>query len=331
MPDKSFKPLGPHEGHALNQRVAIVYSADYDISLGGLEKLHPFDIHKYGKIYRQLMADGLLRPDDVFVPAWPKEQDLVRVHSQAYLDSLRDRAVVARCLEMPALKAAPQKVSDVAIVGPFRKAASGTVLAAEQAIRSGIAINLGGGYHHAKPDCGGGFNLYNDIAIAIRSLQARRLIQRALVVDLDVHQGNGTAVCLAGDQSVFTFDMHEADIYPIPKETNDLDVPLPAGTSDQQYLAILRRHLNDVIDQARPDLVIFQAGCDVLDGDQLGRLKLTVNGLIERDAAVIDACVDRAIPVAMVLGGGYGKSAWRAQYLSVRRTIQKYAPPKWRE
>jgi len=172
--------------------------------------------------------------------------------------------------------------------------------------------------------------VYADMPVAIRALQEGGLIQRALVVDLDVHQGNGTAVCFAGDDSVFTFSIHEGDIYPIPEAGSDLDVELPAGTGDEAYLQTLREHLPAVLDRAGPDVVFLQAGCDTLAGDPLARMRMTPAGIVQRDAEVIDACAARGIPVVMVLGGGYSRHAWWAQYLSVRRTIRKYGLPAGR-
>jgi histone deacetylase 11 len=314
----------PRDGRAMNDRVAVVYSANYQIDLGGGERLHPFDIHKYAKIYLQLNLDGLLRPDDVFVPEEISTADLLRVHTPEYLDSLRSSTAVGRHLEAPFVAVLPAPVLDYGLLRPFRYATGGTVLAARLALARGIAVNLGGGYHHAKPASGGGFCLYADMPVAIRTLQAEGLIRRALVVDLDVHQGNGTAVCFAGDPSVFTFDMHQGNIYPFPKEQCSLDVELPAGMNDERYLKTLRDRLPAVLAEARPDIVFLQGGVDVLLGDPLAALAMSQEGVVARDATVIDACVQRKIPIVMVLGGGYCPEAWAAQYASIRRTILTY-------
>ena len=198
-------------------------------------------------------------------------------------------------------------------------------MAGRLALDHGVAINLAGGYHHAKRDAGEGFNVYNDLAIAIRVLRKAGLIRRACVVDLDVHQGNGTAEIFSGDDEVFTFSMHEGGIYPIPKSASDLDIELAAGTGDEAYIKALRKALPGVLDRARPDIVFIQAGCDTLDGDPLANLTMTPDGIVRRDAVVIDACVARNIPVVMTLGGGYSPRAWEAQYLSVARTLDKHA------
>jgi histone deacetylase 11 len=308
-------------GRAVGGHVAVVYSPAYEINLGGLENLHSFDIHKYRKIYSALVNVGALAPGEVYVPPMATDEQILRVHSRAFLDSLRSSATVGRCLEMSKLAKMPSGLADAAIVSAFRRATGGTVQAAYLAVHYGIAVNLAGGYHHAKPDAGEGFCIFNDIAIAIRELQAARIIRRALVVDLDVHQGNGTAVCFAGDDEVFTFSMHEGDIYPIPKETSDLDVELQAGTDDAMFLTALASNLPALLDKAKPELVVIQAGCDTLAGDPLARMRMTPQGIVARDAMVIDECVRRRIPVLMTLGGGYSADAWRAQFMSVARTL----------
>jgi len=323
---RSFRAVKqPRAGRAAGGRVAIVYSKHYQINMAGLERLHPFDIGKYAKIYLKLQTEGLIRPGDVFVPAPVTDEQVLLVHTPRFLASLRRPAAVARYLEAPAVAALPAGVVDAGLLGAFRHSTGGTIEAARRALKAGIAINIGGGYHHAKPHAGEGFNVYNDLAIAIRALRRQGLIRRALVVDLDVHQGNGTAEIFAGDDDVFTFSMHQGDIYPIPKARSDLDVELPAGMGDEAYLKLLRRHLGRVLGRARPDIVLLQAGCDTLGGDPLSGLRMTHEGIVRRDAMVIDACAAMDIPVVMTLGGGYGKGAWRAQYASIARTLRKYA------
>ncbi|HUX01223.1 MAG: histone deacetylase [Phycisphaerae bacterium] len=308
----------------MNDRVAVVYSARYQVELGGAEKLHSFDIRKYAKIYLALNTAGLIRPEDVFVPEPADRDSILLVHTAAYLESLKDSKAVAGYLEAPLVAALPAGLVESQILEPFRYATGGTVLASRLALEHGIGINIGGGYHHAKPDAGEGFCVYNDLAVAIRVLQREGLIRRALLVDLDVHQGNGSAVCFAGDADVFTFSIHEGDIYPIPKETSDLDVELPAGTDDAAYLQVLGKHLPKVFDRARPDIVLLQAGCDTLAGDPLARFRMTEEGVVARDACVVDEAVRRGVPVVVTLGGGYSLDAWHVQFASVRRTIETY-------
>ena len=304
--------------------VALVYSKNYEINMAGLERMHPFDIHKYAKIHKRLIKDGLAHSHDFHAPAELTRHQILLVHTPQFLDSLKNPKTVAKYLEAPAARFVPAALMERGMLRAFRHASGGTILAGRLALKHGIAINVGGGYHHAKPHQGEGFCVYADIPITIRVLQREKLIRRTLVVDLDAHQGNGTVVCCRGDQSVFTFSMHQGDIYPIPKEKSDLDVELPPGTGDQPYMRVLRRHLPGVIDRSRPDLVILQAGCDTLRGDPLAGLAMTGAGIVRRDAYVIDTCVGRGIPVVMTTGGGYSKQAWSVQYASIRRTIEKY-------
>jgi len=325
LPPKSFKQVKqPRSGRAIGDKVAVVYSKHYQINMGGAEKLHPFDIRKYAKIYLKLKTDGLIRPEDVFVPEAVTEEQILLVHSRKFLDSLKNSKTVARYLEAPVVGAAPAWLVDAGILSAFRYATGGTILAGRKAMDCGIAINLAGGYHHAKPDAGEGFNVYADMAIAIRVLQREGLIKRAAIIDLDVHQGNGSAIIFAGDDSVYTFSMHEADIYPIPKETSDRDIELARGTGDESYLRQLADALPKVLNDAKPDIVFIQAGCDTLADDPLAGLEMTPKGIAQRDAMVIDECVRRNIPVVMTLGGGYSKGAWAVQYDSILRIITKH-------
>lgn len=325
VPPRSFEQVRQaRPGNPLNERVCVVYSAHYQIHLAGIEKLHPFDINKYARIYLSLLTEGYLEPEDVFVPEPVLEEDLLRVHPPDYLESLRRPAVLARYLEFGPARFAPAGLTDAAILQPFRRATGGTVMAARLALEHGIAINLGGGYHHAGPERGGGFCIYADMPIAIRTLQQEGLISRALVIDLDAHQGNGTALCFEDDDDVFTFDMHEEGIYPHPKERNTLDVGLPSGTGDDAFLRILADHLPRVFDAARPDIVIYQAGVDALADDPLTNLRVTRRGIVERDRLVFTEAVGRDVPIVMVLGGGYSADAWRAQHESIRRIIEAY-------
>ncbi len=304
--------------------MAIVYSKDYRLNLLGLEKLHPFDVHKYARIHKALIENKVLKEEAVLAPLPISEADILRVHTQQFLESLKDSKNIATYLEAPAAGFLPQALLNRGVLLPFRYATGGTLLAARQALSHGIAINLGGGYHHATPEAGEGFCIYADMPIAIRRLQAEKLISKALVIDLDVHQGNGTAVCFANDKRTFTFSMHQADIYPIPKATSDLDLELDAGTGDRAFLALLADHLDALFKQAAPDIVFFQAGCDTLSGDPLASLEMTEEGIIERDGMVIEACVRHNVPVLMLLGGGYSENAWHAQYASIRSILEEY-------
>jgi histone deacetylase 11 len=314
----------PSEEQGNDNGVAIVYSKHYQMSLGGLEHLHSFDIHKYAKIYLKLNSSGLLKPEEVFVPKAVSEDEILLVQTREFLNSLKDSRTVARYLEAPFAAFVPNGLLDAAVLSAFRYSTGGTILASRLALKHGVAINIGGGYHHAKPNAGEGFCIYADMPIAIRVLQKEKLIARAMVIDLDVHQGNGTAICFDGDDSVFTFSMHQGNIYPNPKETSDLDIELKSGTDDETFLKILSKNLGVAIDRAKPDIVILQAGCDTLKGDPLASLAMSLEGIVKRDAMVIDECVKRKIPVVMTLGGGYSKQAWEVQYASIARTLKTH-------
>jgi acetoin utilization deacetylase AcuC-like enzyme len=191
------------------------------------------------------------------------------------------------------------------LVDRSRRAVQGTINAALMALEDGIAANLAGGTHHAYPGHGEGFCVLNDVAVALRVLERSRWLQRALVIDLDVHQGNGTAAIFAGDDAAFTFSMHGAKNYPFHKPPSSHDVGLPDGTTDAAYLDALRTHLPSVLQEAQPDLAFYLAGIDVAAGDRFGRLALTRDGLFDRDAYVIEAVVQAGIPLVLLLSGGY--------------------------
>jgi len=318
QPSKLAKASGPHNAVRPAQ---IVYSERTLIRLDGLEKLHPFDTHKYKRIYDRLALDGLAGPENTHAAEPASEEDLLRVHTRRYLASLDGGIGVSEALEFPELGRIPAALLRESVVMPQRIAAGGTILAAGIALDHPVVINLGGGYHHAMPDRGEGFCLFADVPAAIRGLQSRGLIRRALIVDLDVHQGNGSAVIFADDESVFTFSMHQKDIYPMPKEFSDCDVELDAGCDDTTYLRLLSETLPKVCGLAEPDMVFLLAGCDVLAGDPLAGLAITPDGVVRRDWQVVSFCLDRGIPVVMTLAGGYSPESWRVQYESVRNIV----------
>lgn len=303
-------------------KVSVVYSDDYLINLGGAEKAHPFDIKKYKKIHDALLADKLFRAEATLKPEAIAVEDLLLVHSKAYLESLADRAKLATYLEAPVLRVLPVSLNN-GILKPFRYSTGGTLLAARSALKHGIGVNIGGGYHHAKPDVGEGFCVYADVPIAIRKLQNENEIKRAVVIDVDVHQGNGTILCLQ-DDSTFTFSMHQSGIYPMPKEQGDLDVELTSGMGDEEYLEVLNLHVTKVLDESKPDICFVVAGCDTLAGDPLANLAMTEQGIVQRDAAIFAACAERKIPTVFTTSGGYSPKAWHAQYLSIKNLITTY-------
>src|SRR5262245_16467721 len=244
---------------------------------------HRFPMPKYGLLHEILLAEGLLRAADVVEPGEASWSDLARVHTADYLERMRGGGLDERAQRRLGLPWSE------ALVRRSRLAVQGTLEAARLALGDGRAANLAGGTHHAFAERGEGFCVFNDVAVAIRTCRAEGRIARALVVDLDVHQGNGTAAIFAGDAQTYTFSMHGARNFPLRKERSSRDVELPDGTGDAAYLERLDAHLPEVLVEARPDLCFYVAGVDPVRGDRLGRLALTPEGLALRERRVLEA------------------------------------------
>jgi len=260
---------------------------------------HRFPIAKYHAVREGVVARGLLAADEVHEPDRVERTALTLVHGPAYVDAIEDGTLgdaAVRRLGFPWGPGLRER--------SFRTV-QGTVEAARDALESGAGINLAGGTHHAFADRGEGFCVFNDVAVATRLLQREGRVRRVAVVDLDVHQGNGTACLFADDPDVFTFSMHGARNYPFHRQRSRLDVELADGTGDADYLEALGAHLDAVLDEAAADLVFYLAGADPYAGDRFGRLALSIDGLRERDRRVFAACGRRGVPVAVTLAGGY--------------------------
>ena len=277
----------------------VCFSKGYTASL---PDGHRFPMGKFAGLREISQREGLIEDADVVAPEPALWQDLGLVHGADFLFRLRhgllDRKAERR-MGLPWTRA---------IVRRSRLATQGTILAGRLALQDGLAANLAGGMHHGYLDHSEGFCVLNDVAVAVRALQRDHSVRRVLLVDLDVHQGNGNAAIFEGDPSVFTFSMHGARNYPFKKERSDLDVGLEDGTGDHNYLGQLTAHLKVAIDRARPDLIFYLAGIDPVEGDRFGKLSLTRLGLIERERAVLEAATGRGIPTAIVLSGGYASS-----------------------
>jgi acetoin utilization deacetylase AcuC-like enzyme len=275
----------------------LVYHEDYDLNLGA----HVFPSQKYKLIHDRLLADGVAAPDDFLAPQPATDEDVLRVHTADYVHKLKtgslSRAEEAQ-LEVPYSKE---------LVRACWLAAGGSILAGQRALADGWAANIGGGFHHACPDHGEGFCAIHDVAIGIRRLQFDRAIERAMVVDTDVHQGNGTAAIFARDESVFTLSIHQENNYPYFKPLSTVDINLPDGTGDEDYLAILEKHLHKAFHDFSPQLLFYVAGADPYCEDQLGGLALTMEGLARRDVLVFDYARRNRTPVAIALAGGYAR------------------------
>lgn len=263
---------------------------------------HRFPIAKYALLRDTVASSGIVAPDHLHEPARASVDALRLVHTERYVD-----AVVHGTLTDAEQRRIGLPWSESLVERSFR-AVGGTTEAATAALDRGVTMNLAGGTHHAFPDHGEGFCVFNDAAVAIRTLQRDGRIRSAAIVDLDVHQGNGTHAIFADDASVFTFSMHGGRNYPYHKVPGSLDIELPDGTGDDDYLSALADALPRVLAASSPDLVIYLAGADAHEGDRLGRLRLTFDGLARRDVLVLDACRDVGIPVAITIAGGYGRN-----------------------
>ncbi len=262
---------------------------------------HRFPMAKYALLREGVLAAGLVPAERMHDPPRAPVEDLLLVHTPEYVRQVTDGTLPAAEQRRIGLPWSP------AFVERAYRVVRGTCEAAEAALVHGVAMNLAGGTHHAFPGRGEGFCTYNDVAVALRRLQRSGHVRRACVVDLDVHQGNGTHACFAGDASVYTFSMHGAKNFPFHKVPGTRDVELADGTGDDEYLALLAAHLPRVLRDAAPDLVVYLAGADPHEGDRLGRLKLTFAGLVRRDWMVMEACREVGLPVCVTIAGGYGR------------------------
>jgi acetoin utilization deacetylase AcuC-like enzyme len=262
---------------------------------------HRFPVAKYAMLRERVIGDGLVPADHVLDPQRAAVEDLLRVHTAEYVARFTEGRLDEAEIRRLGLPWSP------ALVERSLRAVGGTIAASDRALVDGVAMNLAGGTHHAFADHGEGFCVFNDIAIAIRRLQALGRIRRAAIVDLDVHQGNGTHAIFAGDGDVYTFSMHGGRNYPFHKVPGRLDVELDDGTGDDTYLARLAESLPAVLAESSPDLVFYIAGADPHEGDALGRLRVTFDGLARRDAYVLERCREVGIPVVITVGGGYGR------------------------
>jgi acetoin utilization deacetylase AcuC-like enzyme len=260
---------------------------------------HRFPMEKYRLLRERVLAAGLVAPEDLIVPPAATDAEILRVHDPEYL-----RRVTTGELERAEVRRIGFPWSP-AMVERSRRSAGGTLEACRAALEEGAAVNLAGGTHHAFRDRGEGYCVFNDAAIAARALQAEGRVRRVVVIDCDVHQGNGTAAIFTEDPTVFTFSIHGRDNFPFHKERSDLDVELPDGTADAEYLAALEDGLARAIPAARADLAIYVSGADPHEGDRLGRLKVSRAGLLARDARVFERCRRSGLPVAVVMAGGY--------------------------
>jgi histone deacetylase 11 len=304
--------------------IPVIYRPRYNITAFGLEHLHPFDSRKYRRIHQALIARGWRSRSDFFRPHPIRRAELLKVHTPEYLRSVHDPWVLAETLGVSVVGRLPFWFVDWRVLLPMRYATGGTVLACRLALDHGIAINLGGGYHHAASAWGEGFCVYADTPLAAAILHEEGRINKVLVVDLDAHQGNGTAAVFLSWPWASIFDVYEEDLFPSTKQPEDFPIPISPDLAGAEYLEIVQEALPFALDTVRPDLVIYNAGSDPYIADPLTRLRLTQSDLAERDLLVATLAREREIPLAMVLSGGYSRESWRIHADGIEGILRRF-------
>ncbi len=278
--------------------IPIAYHKKYKLKL---PKGHRFPMEKYELLPLQLIHEGVSRESDFFLPEYAKLEDVLEIHDKEYILKLIKRNLnksEIRKIGFPLTKELIDR--EFLITG-------GTIMGAEKAMKHGISMNIAGGTHHAFSNKGEAFCILNDQAIAAKYLLKNKKINKILIIDLDVHQGNGTASIFKSNKKVFTFSMHGAKNFPFKKEKSDLDIELEDNTSDEKYLNKLEEALNKLIKEVNPQFVFYLSGVDVIDTDKLGRLSLSLEGCKKRDQIVFSICKNKKIPIQCSMGGGYSK------------------------
>jgi acetoin utilization deacetylase AcuC-like enzyme len=282
---------------------------------------HRFPLNKYRLLRQHLEAEQLVPNENLIVAPSATLSQIGRAHDADYIERVESGTLSAPEIRRIGLPWSPELVERV------HRSVGSTIATCRMALREGVCVSLGGGTHHACRDHGEGFCLYNDVVIAARTMQAEGRVRRVIVIDCDVHQGNGTAQITQNDPTIFTFSIHAEKNYPFRKIPGDLDVGLPDGTNDPDYLTALQPNLTKALALARADLAIYLAGADVYVGDKLGRLAMTKEGIAARDHFVLATCCDWKLPVAVVMAGGYGKIMEESVgiYLQTIEIVQKFA------
>jgi acetoin utilization deacetylase AcuC-like enzyme len=267
-----------------------------------LPEAHRFPMRKYSLLREQVMAHGLIQPGDLIVPDAATDAQILRAHDADYLERVQTGQLTAKEIRRIGFPWSPEMVER------SRRSSGATIAACRAALQDGVAVNLAGGTHHAFRDHGEGYCVFNDSAVAARAMQAEGRVGRVVILDCDVHQGNGTASILADDPTIFTFSIHGAKNFPFDKERGDLDIELEDGTDDDSYLALLEAGVQRALALANADLAIYLAGADPYHGDRLGRLALSMEGLRRRDHWVLETCREQRLPVAVTMAGGYARA-----------------------
>lgn len=263
---------------------------------------HRFPMAKYALLRQRVVAARLVPPGGLAIAPLASDADLLRAHTAAYVEKVKTGSLNPQEIRRMGFPWSP------GLVERSRRSVGGTIAAGRAAVQGGVGVNLAGGTHHAGPDWGQGFCVFNDAAVAARAWQAAGLVRRVVILDCDVHQGNGTAAICRGDETIFTFSIHGARNFPFHKEPGDLDIGLEDGAGDEEYLQALERGLAQALALARADIAIYLAGADPHEGDRLGRLALSKAGLAARDRLVFDACRRAGLPIVVTMAGGYGRN-----------------------
>ena len=283
---------------------------------------HRFPMAKYQLLRQRVIESGLVEPERLKVPQPVTQAELSLVHHEHYLDKVFNGSLSEREIRRIGFPWSPEMVER------SQRSVGATIAACRSALKEGIAANLAGGTHHAYPDHGEGYCVYNDVAVAARVMQGEGLVNKVLILDCDVHQGNGTAAIFQGDDSVFTFSIHGSKNFPFHKEASDLDIALPDGTEDEAYLAALEGGLGLALEQTEAQLAIYVSGADPFSGDRLGRLALSKAGLKRRDQMVLESCHQARLPVAITMAGGYAREVTDTvdihfQTLQIAKEVQR--------
>jgi len=293
------------------RKYPIVFNYEYAVSIFGIEKYHPFDTHKWPKVFNKLIEEKMIMKYQTYNASEATEKDLLIVHEQCYLDSLKWSSSIARITEVMAIALLPNSILQRKILLPLRMQTGGSVMAGKLAMEYGWSINIGGGFHHASYEKGGGFCVYADIQLLIAFLQHHySRVKKVMIVDLDAHQGNGYERDLMCDNSVYIFDIYNRTVYPqdgYAKRAIKKKIEVQNNIEDEHYLSLLEKGLKEAMCECQPDFVVYNAGTDVLRGDCLGKMSLTPEGVIQRDELVFKTCIEQKIPICMLLSGGYQK------------------------
>ncbi|QIN82706.1 histone deacetylase [Rubrobacter tropicus] len=286
---------------------------------------HRFPMTKYSLLRERVEASSVCGPGELRQPEAVTDEEILRAHDRGYLYRVASGALTGKEIRRIGFPWSERMVER------SRRASGGTLGACLAALEEGFAANLAGGTHHAFAHRGEGYCVFNDSAIAARAVQAAGRAGRVVIIDTDVHQGNGTAAILQGDPTVFTFSIHGEKNFPFHKERSDLDAPLPDGADDGEYLDALRSGLERALEESRPDLAIYLAGADPFEGDRLGRLSVSKAGLAERDRLVLEGCRERNVPVAVTMAGGYSEDVGDivdVHFASIQRAAKMAQPQR---